>query len=216
MAKPLYTTIFTKAKTIAKLSGDGFARTVVKDFNQNNRITGLTNGKFSLISLVSAVLEKTGPSNVIISTWSSGLYDANVMHDLLSSNQIQSFRFILDRSFKTRLPQYATRVTDLFSPENIRTTNVHSKFVLIWNENWNVCIRSSMNLNENKRTENFDIDNDIEIFNLFKNFSNELFDKQQPGIIESRDIVDPIFDNLFQTDSNTDSYSEIDYNSIEI
>lgn len=81
--------------------------------------------------------------------------------------------------------------------ENIRTTNTHSKFVLIYNSEWNVCIRSSMNLNENKRCENYDIDNDLNVFNLFNDFAKELFELQENGIIESRGIVDKNFDSLF-------------------
>ena len=39
----------------------------------------------------------------------------------------------------------------------VSTTNSHSKFILIKNDNWNIVIRTSMNLNENKRMENFEI-----------------------------------------------------------
>lgn len=216
MDKPLYTTIFTKAKTIAKLSGDGFANMVVKDFDHGKRITGLTNGKFSLISLVSAMLNKTGPAHVVISTWSAGTYDANVIYEQLKDNEILSFRLIIDRSFKTRESKYASYIAKLFAPENIRTTNVHSKFVLIYNNDWNVCIRASMNLTENKRTENFDIDNDIQIFNLFKDFTDTLFEMQPPGMIESRDTVDPVFDKIFRNDPADISDSDIDYDMIDI
>ena len=54
-----------------------------------------------------------------------------------------------------------------------------------------------MNLNENKRCENFDIDNDKVIFDLFKDFADEIFELMPEGIIEDRDIVDPVFDKVF-------------------
>lgn len=190
------TTVNSK-KTVAMRIGSQNSDLAIKDFDKSNRICGLTNGAFSLISLIDSVLKKTGKANVIISTWSAGLYDIGVMNDLILSGRVDDFKIILDRSFKTRQKNYAVTIEDLFTPENIRTTNTHSKFVLIWNDDWNVCIRSSMNLNENKRCENFDIDNDIDIFNLFKSFSDELFDKQQSGLIESRGIVDKTFDTLF-------------------
>ncbi len=188
-------------KTIAMRNGDIHADSAIRGFDKNTRITGLTNGAFSLISLIRSVLKKTGAAHIVVSTWSSGFYDSNVIDGLLQSNSILSFKFILDRSFKTRQEKYATHITHLFSPENIRTTNTHSKFVLIWNENWNVCIRSSMNLNENKRCENFDLDNDIDIFNLFKNYTDELFAKQPEGIIENRRVVDSVFDSMFETEN---------------
>jgi hypothetical protein len=184
-------------KTIAMMRGDKFSDEAIAGFDKHTRVTGLTNGMFSLISLIRSAIKITGPAKVIVSTWSAGFYDATAIDDLLTCGKIIDFKMILDRSFKTRQESYSTHILDLFSQENIRTTDTHSKFVLIWNEEWNICIRSSMNLNENKRCENFDMDNDIDIFNLFKSFSDELFEKMPAGIIESRDVVDPVFDSIF-------------------
>lgn len=180
-------------------NGDVNADYCMKDFTQETRVTGLTNGQFSLISLIRSTLKKTGSANVIVSTWSAGFYDVTAIDDLIKCGDVLDFKIILDRSFKTRQEGYSKLVTELFKPESIRTTNTHSKFVLIWNEKWSVCIRSSMNLNENKRCENFDVDNDQQVFDLFKKFSDDLFKKQPEGIIESRKVVDGVFDDLFGT-----------------
>lgn len=190
-------TTYSSKKSIARRTGTLNAIEAIRGFNKENRVTGLTNGAFSLISLIDATLKVTGKANVIVSTWSAGLYDVQAISELIQSGLILDFKIILDRSFKTRQNQYAITVEDLFTADNIRTTNTHSKFVLIYNDEWKVCIRSSMNLNENKRCENFDIDNDIDVFNLFHNFADELFSIQQPGIIESRGVVDKHFDSLF-------------------
>ena len=198
-------------KSIARRLGTINAQEAVKGFTKENRITGLTNGAFSLISLIDATLEITGSADVIISTWSAGVYDVNAISQLMESGHIRDFKIILDRSFKTRQSQYAVTVEELFTQENIRTTNTHSKFVLIKNDDWNVCIRSSMNLNENKRCENFDVDNDIDIFNLFNDFATELFKVQQPGLIESRGVVDSTFDSLFP-DAEFDIKMDFNFN----
>jgi ribosomal protein L17 len=152
---------------------------------------------------------------VIISTWSAGFYDVTAINDLIESGDVTDFKIILDRSFKTRQAGYSAIVTDLFKPENIRTTNTHSKFVLIYNDEWTVCIRSSMNLNENKRCENFDVDNDKAIFDLFKTFSDDLFKSQQPGIIEDRKQVDPIFDSLFSNEGGATNTKEKSFGVLE-
>lgn len=191
------TTNYSSKKSIARRTGTINAQEAIKGLTKDNRITGLTNGAFSLISLIDATLEITGKADIIISTWSAGVYDVNAIKQLIESGHIGDFKIILDRSFKTRQSQYAVTVEDLFANENIRTTNTHSKFVLIKNDAWNICIRSSINLNENKRCENFDVDNDIDIFNLFNDFCSELFDLQDKGIIEKRSIVDVNFDKLF-------------------
>jgi len=188
---------YESKKSIARRTGSKFASDAVKGFGKTSRVTGLTNGQFSLISLIDSILEITGNADVVISTWSAGVYDVKVIEELIESGKIGDFKIILDRSFKTRQAGYAVTVEELFTKENIRTTNTHSKFVLISNGEWNICIRSSMNLNENKRCENFDVDNDIDVFNLFNDFAQELFSKQSPGIIESWAVVDKTFNELF-------------------
>lgn len=190
-------------RAIAMRVGDLSADRAIEGFGHDTRVSALTNGAFSLINLIRATLKKTGPANVIISTWSAGFYDSKEIHQLLSGNQIIDFKIILDRSFKTRQKEYSTHITDLFTPENIRTTDTHAKFVLIWNRDWNVCIRTSMNLNENRRCENFDMDDDLDVFRLFKDFVDELFVEMDPGIIEDRSRVDPVFDKIFGGEKST-------------
>jgi hypothetical protein len=192
----------TNKKAIAKRIGDIETDNIIADLKPDNRIVGLTNGIFSLISLIHSCLKKTGKANVTISTWSAGWYDTKVVEELIDSGLINDFKLIIDRSFKTRQESYAKGVTEIFRPENIRTTNTHSKFVLIENATWKICILSSMNLNENKRCENFDINTDIDVFNLFNDFAVELFKKQPQGIIETRKIVDSVFDEIFDTDTS--------------
>lgn len=184
-------------KAIAYRTGLKFASEAVKGFGPNGKVCGLTNGAFSLLSLIEAVLHITGPADVTISTWSAGLYDAGALNSLMASGMVRDVRLILDRSFKTRQVGYSLYIQDVFKDENIRTTNTHAKFVLIKNDTYNVCIRSSMNLNENKRCENYDIDDDLDIYNLFNTFADDLFAKMPKGIIESRAKVDPVFDGLF-------------------
>lgn len=189
-------------KAIAKRSGDIIAANAIEGFSKNGRVCGLTNGAFSLVSLIEAVLNITGPAEIVISTWSGGFYDAGAINSLMACGKVLDAKLILDRSFKTtRGGKYVAYFQDIFKIENIRTTNMHAKFVLIKNEEWNVCIRSSMNLNENKRCENFDVDDNIDIYNLFNDFANDLFKLQPKGIIESRSIVDPVFDTLFDVKS---------------
>lgn len=53
-----------------------------------------------------------------------------------------------------------------------------------------------MNLNENKRCENFDIDDDADIFDFYRDFVSDVFDKMPSGFVEARAIVDPAFDSL--------------------
>lgn len=187
-------------KAILRRTGTINAASAIDGFDKDHRVSGLTNGAFSLLSLIEAVLNITGPADVVISTWSAGMYDSKALNSMMSSGNVKKVRMILDRSFKTRQAQYSVYIDDVFNTENIRTTNTHAKFVLIKNTEWNIVIRSSMNLNENKRCENYDIDDDTELYSFFESFVDDLFEKQPAGIIENRATVDPVFDTLFDQD----------------
>jgi hypothetical protein len=173
-----------------------FAKEAVSGFAKGGRVVGLTKGQFSLIHLISETLKITGPSKVLISTWSAGVYDATALHEMLKSGLILDVLIMTDRSYATRQKEYATTLEMAFGKDKIRTTNTHAKFVLISNDEWKICIRSSMNLNENKRCENFDMDDDAEIFDFYQSFADDVFDFMPDGFVEQRAVVDDIFDSL--------------------
>lgn len=177
-----------------------FATESVADFTPNCRILGFTKGQFSLIDLILATLRKTGPADVVVSTWSAGLRDAKVIESLLSSAEIKSFSMLVDRSFPSRHPKIANSIQALFGKGSIRTSNTHAKFVLIKNDDFAVTIKTSMNLNHNPRFENFDLDDNAKIFDFFKAHVDELFDLMPEGMIESRGIVNPAFDKCLRDD----------------
>ncbi|MCR9065501.1 MAG: hypothetical protein NXI00_16135 [Cytophagales bacterium] len=183
-----------------------YAREAISAFKKNSRIIGLTKGQFSLIDVIVATLEKTGSANVILSTWAAGLRDAKVMKGLLSSGKVTSFNMLCDRSFSSRHEKYATQIENIFGKGCIRTTNTHAKFVLIWNDDWFVTIKTSMNLNHNPRFETFDIDESKEIFDFFHSHVMELFEMMPEGFTETRRIVNPVFDKTLKDNvSKSDS-----------
>jgi hypothetical protein len=183
------------SKSRLKLLGFESAAVAVADFRPGSRVIGLTKGQFSLLHLLLELLKKTGPAHVVCATWSAGLYDASVMKEYKDSGNILSFMLVTDRSYSTRQKQYALSIEEAFGADAIRTTNLHAKFVLLWNDNYAVVIRSSMNLNENKRCENFDIDDDKDIFAFYKRFIDEV-ELLPVGFVESTKIVNPHFDAL--------------------
>lgn len=175
----------------------GHAREAISGLVPSGRIIGLTKGHFSLIQMIAAILEKTGPADIVVSTWSAGVYDGGELSRLRDSGLIRSVLIITDRSYVTRQSQYAIGIEKLFGPECIRTTNTHAKFVLIGNDSWNICIRSSMNLNENRRCENFDLDDDPGVYDFYMDFVKEVFESMPEGFISERGVIDPVFDGLF-------------------
>ena len=188
----------SKNKIIAHRAGLQICDSLFEQYDiDQERFYGLTNGLYSLISIIHAILKKTGKADVVISTWSAGFYDIHAMDELKKSGLINNMTIVIDRSYKSRQSQYSHKLEDIFGLENIRTTNTHAKFVLISNDKYNITVLSSMNLNENKRCESFQIEIEKSIYDLFYDFVKELFTKQSIGIIESREIVDKVFDDIF-------------------
>lgn len=166
------------------------------------RILGLTRGCFSLIDLIHSVLKKTGSAHVICTTWSAGIKDLHQVDWMKDSEMIRSFQLITDHSYVTRQSKYAATIEEVFGKENIRTSEVHAKFVLIHNENWKVCIRTSMNLNANKTCESFEIDEDQEIFDFYMTFVEHTFGSMPKGFETSSYKVNKSLDTFFARNSN--------------
>ena len=158
------------------------ARVAVDALVPGGRVVGMTKGQFSLIDLIKALLEKTGPAHLTISTWTAGIRDVENVGFLTERGDALSLRLLVDRSFPGRQPKYCAKVLEVFGPEAIRCTRTHAKFVLLDNDAWSVVVRSSMNLNRNPRFEQFDIDDDPAIFRLFEGLIEEMETSAPEGL----------------------------------
>lgn len=171
-------------------------------FKKDCRIIGFTNGQFSLIDLIYSLLKKTGRSNVIIGTWSAGIKDAHQVRWMMETDLIAGFKLLTDHSYKTRQKKYAVSIEELFGNENIRTSDMHAKFVLIENNDYKVAIRSSMNLNANKTCEIFEIDEGNEIYDFINNFVLHTFQNMDSGFVESSSSVTKVVKAFFEKSVN--------------
>lgn len=147
----------------------------------NCEIFGLNKGQFSLIDILEHCLATTGPADVVLSTWTAAGADLGFAYGMMADGRIRSLRFIVDFSFPTRQPAYCAALRERFGDECIRITKTHAKFVLIRNASWNIVIRSSMNLNENRRLETFEISDHLGMAEFLEGVTNRLFESQETG-----------------------------------
>lgn len=157
------------------------------------RIFGLTKGQFSMIDLLKATLEQTGPAHVAISTWTTGIRDVDNVGIFTERGMILSLQLLIDRSFTSRKPDYCRRVVEVFGPGAIRITSTHSKFAVIHNEQWAVSIRSSMNLNRNPRFEQYDLDENRELADFILGYVDEIGELSPPGLYVANGAVERAF-----------------------
>lgn len=153
----------------------------------------LTYGQFSLIDALVAILDQTGPAHVTISTWTAAHAHLDRSAELMAGASLLSFRMIVDRSFKTRQPKYFEHMCSLFGVESIRAINTHAKFMTIRNDEWDIVVRTSMNLNENPRLENIEISENGEFADFFSSIADDIFKEVAVG--EMR-ITPPELDSI--------------------
>jgi len=172
------------------------------NFDKNVRIIGLTNGRFSLIDLIYSVLKKTGKARVIVATWSAGIKDVHQIKWMIDTDLISNFKLLTDHSYKNRQKKYAASIEDIFGLENIRTSEMHAKFVLIENDNYKVAIRSSMNLNANKTCELFELDEGEEIYTFLMAYVSHTFENMDIGFIDESEKVNKCVKMFFDKMKN--------------
>lgn len=141
-------------------------------------IYGLTKGSWSLIDLIEYALATTGPAHVTVSTWTAANADIGFANKLLVNGSLLSLRFVVDFSFPSRQPAYCAALREAFGDEAIRVTKNHAKFVLLRNARWNVVLRTSMNLNENRRLESWELSDSKEMADWLQEVVDELFREQ--------------------------------------
>lgn len=134
----------------------------------------LTDGQFSLFDIIEVVLDTTGPADVIISTWTAAGADTKKAKAFVQTGNIRSIRWIVDRSFLSRQPEYCRVLIEEFG-DCLRSIRSHCKFIAISNEEWAFAIRTSMNLNSNPRVEDFEISEDREFAQYFIDFADRIF-----------------------------------------
>lgn len=160
------------AEAIAGLERDGM------------ELFGLTKGQFSLTDMIEAILEKTGPADLSISTWTAANGDVSRMLELLGSGAIRSCRWLVDLTFVRRCPQLMAEIRAKFGADAIRVTKTHAKFCTIVNNEWQVALRSSMNLNQNPRMESFQVGHDPVLCQFLSQVLDDVWSKQSRGVAD--------------------------------
>lgn len=143
-------------------------------------IFALTNGQFSLIDAIQHVLEHTGRARLDLATWTAADADFRRANAMLQNGNIDHMRLLIDPSFRSRKPEFCAAAVEIFGNDAIRTIPIHAKFCVIDNGDWPVVIRTSMNMNPNRRIESLEIANDPDLAAFLQGFCNDVF-KRSPA-----------------------------------
>jgi hypothetical protein len=181
------------------------ADAATQGFAKGCHIIGMTMGQFSLIDMIHSILKKTGPADLYIATWSAGIKDAAQVRWMLDTSLIRGVRLLTDHSYVSRQAKYAMAIEDLFGKANIRTSEMHAKFVVIKNEEFSVTILSSMNLNANRTCETFTIYENRAITEFHLGFIMHHFDNMRDGWERSSSVARECAEGFFARQSHEHS-----------
>jgi len=157
------------------------------------RVTGLTAGQFSAIDAMEYMCQELGPASVRISTWTSGIYDVRRASQIKLQGRITDIRVLLDRGTFERSPKFAGPLVEVLGVESFRCLSVHAKVIIVVGARGAAVFRSSMNLNKNLRTEQFDIDVCDDIVEFYCEWFDGLWDEAGRSS-DSRSIIEAVYD----------------------
>ena len=134
-------------------------KNVFSKIEGGDAIHGLTDGTWDVSDAIFEILEKTGPIELLtISTWTAARADIKSAYALLKTDKIKNIRFLVDRSFLTRHPDYCKELLQSFGKNSVRAWNNHAKFVIFeGGDSFNALYLTSANLNKNRRIENYSL-----------------------------------------------------------
>lgn len=170
------TVLKTKAKRVStRVCNKKMAAASLGDIADGDNLLVLTSGDYSLIDVVSHILDFTGPAEIDWATWTQGVYDQGMAYKLFNDGRIKNVRWLVDPSMFQRRAELSGQMIERFGVDNFRAVSIHAKFVSIRGENFSVAIRTSMNMNENKKCEHLEITACPEMADFLKNYTDSVF-----------------------------------------
>lgn len=166
----------TKVKrTCTRVCNKKMAASSIGDIENGDNILILTSGDYSLIDAVNHILDYTGPADIDWATWTQGVYDQGMAYKLFNDGRIKSVRWLVDPSMFQRRAELSGAMIERFGVDSFRAVSIHAKFVSIRGENFSVAIRTSMNMNENKKCEHLEITACGDMAEFLKNYTDSVF-----------------------------------------
>jgi len=169
------------------------AAEVIGPLQPGVRVTGLTAGQFSAIDAMEHMVDQLGPAMVRISTWTTGLYDVERAAQIRLEGRITGMRVLLDRGTFEKSPKYAGPLIEALGVDAFRCLSVHAKVIIVCGTRGAAVMRSSMNLNKNLRTEQFDIDVCDDVAGFYTSWFDALWDESGRSR-DNRAIIRAVYD----------------------
>jgi hypothetical protein len=171
-------------------------------------VTGVTAGQWSAIDALEHMANELGPSVCRLTTWTTGLYDAQRAAALKENGNLVDVRMLLDRATFEKSPQFAGPLIDALGAQAFRCASVHSKVIIVEGADRIAVFRSSMNLNKNLRTEQFDVSVCADIGAFYRGWFDDLWHWAGETSDNER-IIKAVFDRWDKTTNDDASFGSL-------
>lgn len=154
------------------------ARDLLSDLkSEGDSVFGITRGQCSLVDFCLAAIDKVGgPADVSFFTWVVAEYEMQYFRSLLDDGRISAFRLVCDHACLTHRPGFVESVRGKFGGDAVRLTATHAKIGMVRGPGGDILIRGSMNLNQNRKLEQFDATMSFELCEWFETVMAEIWD----------------------------------------
>lgn len=164
---------------------------------EGDSVFGITRGQCSLVDFCIAAMDKVGaPADVSFFTWVVAEYEMQYFQSLLEDGRISGFRLVCDHACLTHRPGFVESVLERFGPDAVRLSATHAKIGMVRGPGGDILIRGSMNLNQNRKLEQFDATMSFELCEWFETVMTEIWEIGAPPSTKShvshQDLIDGI------------------------
>lgn len=186
---------YASRRTRTVVHRTGTAADVMGPFEDGACVSGLTAGQFSAIDALEHLVNEVGPADVAISTWTTGIYDVDRADQLRRNGYLRGIRMLLDRGTFEKSPKFAGPLIRALGADSFRCLSVHAKVVVVTGDRGAAVFRSSMNLNKNLRTEQFDLSWGGPLPAFYLAWFDALWD-ESGAIYENQAIIEAVYDRF--------------------
>ena len=154
----------------------GEAQDTVGKLEAGSGVFCLTTGRVSMIDLLAAVLERTGPAALTLWIYTPGRAEIEALWRLWRLARISGVRFVVDHAgLHSHYRQTFFDLQERWGAGCLRVTQNHCKMATVVGGGWHVLLDGSVNLARNLRFENVRISDDRRLVDLVEGLADELW-----------------------------------------
>lgn len=124
---------------------------VIGSFRMGEEIHYVTGARWSAHNLLHWILQRTGPANIYISTYTISEDAVRLLHTMKEAGTIKEIHALIDKRFDNRNAKAMQFAKENFNSLKLR--DCHAKVTVLINDDWHISMVGSANYSNNPRIE---------------------------------------------------------------